>query len=488
MKYTCALLSVAASLLGPLMFGLTLGFTGQTIDTMQNNVTTLDGTPIEIGPDDNLYVFDTSTEASLYGSLVNLGAMGGAILLGGPLIEKFGRKWVLLACSPCFLLIYVWQALAHTSWHLLFARVLVGFVVGVESVVVPTYIGEVSPTAIRGALGACNQLSITIGILLAYALGLAFRTDAGSTDPNVTESTFCNWRSVSWTYLIPSTLLGICVLFVPESPRWLAQHSKVEHATRVLLRLHGSKSAAQDPEIMEEMKAYKETAERGSEVTCRSWQGRVSRALHALGECKTQLAIVIMVQVLQQLSGNNAFIFYQTTIFQAADIDSKDAMALAVMAVMVGVTLIGCVVIDRLGRRVLLVTSAGGMCIAAVLLGTFFFLDDVNHNNVSWLAIFSAFLYIGSFSIGVGAIPWLIIAEIAPNEVRGLCASIAIAVNWFCSWIVTMFLDDYRAAITYQGVFWSFAVVSLMTIIFVLLFIPETKNKSFEEIQSHFHS
>ncbi|KAF4713029.1 hypothetical protein FOZ62_010102, partial [Perkinsus olseni] len=175
-------------------------------------------------------------------------------------------------------------------------------------------------------------------------------------------------------------------------------------------------SAAQDPEIMEEMKAYKETAERGSEVTCRSWQGRVSRALHALGECKTQLAIVIMVQVLQQLSGNNAFIFYQTTIFQAADIDSKDAMALAVMAVMVGVTLIGCVVIDRLGRRVLLVTSAGGMCIAAVLLGTFFFLDDVNHNNVSWLAIFSAFLYIGSFSIGVGAIPWLIIAEIAPNE------------------------------------------------------------------------
>ncbi|KAF4711310.1 hypothetical protein FOZ63_022972, partial [Perkinsus olseni] len=116
--------------------------------------------------------------------------------------------------------------------------------------------------------------------------------------------------------------------------------------------------------------------------------------------CKTQLAIVIMVQVLQQLSGNNAFIFYQTTIFQAADIDSKDAMALAVMAVMVGVTLIGCVVIDRL----------------AVLLGTFFFLDDVNHNNVSWLAIFSAFLYIGSFSIGVGAIPWLIIAEIAPNE------------------------------------------------------------------------
>mmetsp|Transcript_3562 Transcript_3562/g.2930 ORF Transcript_3562/g.2930 Transcript_3562/m.2930 type:complete len:155 (-) Transcript_3562:26-490(-) len=112
--------------------------------------------------------------------------MGGAILLGGPLIEKIGRKWTLFACSPCFLLIYLWQALAHTAWQLLFARVLVGFVVGIESVVAPTYIGEVSPTAIRGALGACNQLAITIGILLAYALGVVLSSLLVS--PNL----FCN--------------------------------------------------------------------------------------------------------------------------------------------------------------------------------------------------------------------------------------------------------------------------------------------------------
>ncbi|KAF4695268.1 hypothetical protein FOZ63_026819 [Perkinsus olseni] len=468
------------------MFGLTLGFTGQTIDTMQNNVTTSDGTPIEIGPDDNLYVFDTSTEGSLFGSLVNLGAMGGAILLGGPLIEKFGRKWVLLACSPCFLLIYVWQALAHTSWQLLFARVLVGFVVGVESVVVPTYIGEVSPTAIRGALGACNQLSITIGILLAYALGLAFRTDAGSTDPNATDSTFCQWRTVSWIYLIPSALLGICMFFVPESPRWLAEHNRAEAAKKVLLRLRGSKSVEDDPEIMEEVKAYEVSAANNEKNAKDTWKESASWAVHALGQCKMQLFIGIALQVLQQFSGINAVIFYQTTIFQAAGLDNKEGMALAVMAAQVVVTLIACIIMDMAGRRVLLVAGAAGMCIAAILLGVFFFLDDVNDNNVSWLAIFSAFLYIASFSIGVGAIPWLIMAEIFPNEVRGLSASIATAVNWFCSWIVTMFLDDYREAITYQGVFWSFAVVCLVMVAFVLVIVPETKGKTFEEIQAYF--
>ncbi|EER07295.1 hexose transporter, putative [Perkinsus marinus ATCC 50983] len=483
MRYLCAVLSVAACLLGPLMFGLTLGFTGQTIDTMQNHVTTADGVLIQVGPDDHLYVFDTSTEGSLFGSLVNLGAMGGAILLGGPFVERFGRKWTLLLCSPCFVLIYAWQALAHTSWQLLFARVLVGFVVGVESVVAPTYIGEVSPTAIRGALGACNQLSITIGILLAYVLGVAFRTDAGSTDPNATDSTFCQWRTVSWIYLIPSALLGICMFFVPESPRWLAQHSRADDAKMVLLRLRGSTSVEEDPEIMEEVKAYEISTAHNAKNTSKE---SASWAFSVLGQCKMQLLIGIALQVLQQFSGINSVIFYQTTIFQAARLDNKEAMALAVMAAQVAVTLIACIIMDMAGRRVLLVAGATGMCVAAILLGVFFLLYDVNDINVSWLAIFSAFLYIASFSIGVGAIPWLIMAEIFPNEVRGLSASIATGANWFCSWIITMFLDAYSKAITYQGVFWSFAVVCLVMVIFVLLVVPETKGKTFEEIQHYF--
>ncbi|KAF4700416.1 hypothetical protein FOZ63_008661, partial [Perkinsus olseni] len=179
MKYICAVLSVGAVLLGPLMFGLTTGFTGQTIDTMANTVTTADGTPIEIGVYDHLWVLHGSSESSLFGSLVNIGAMFGAFV-GGPLIDRFGRKWCLVGCSPCFVLLYLWQALAHTSWQLLLERIIVGIVVGIESVAAPTYIGEASPTKIRGMLGAANQLASTVGNLIAYALGMAFRTQANS--------------------------------------------------------------------------------------------------------------------------------------------------------------------------------------------------------------------------------------------------------------------------------------------------------------------
>ncbi|KAF4739450.1 hypothetical protein FOZ62_014461 [Perkinsus olseni] len=143
---------------------------------------------------------------------------------------------------------------------------------------------------------------------------------------------------------------------------------------------------------------------------------------------------------------------------------------------------------DMAGRRFLLVLGAVGMCIAAILLGVFFFEQGIVDNNIPALALFAAFLYIASFSIGVGAIPWLIMSEIFPNDVRGLASSIATAVNWFFSWIVTMFLDDYRRAITYQGVFWSFAFMCFVLAVFVLVFVPETKGRSFETIQAYFDS
>ncbi|KAF4661055.1 hypothetical protein FOL47_006868 [Perkinsus chesapeaki] len=484
MKYACAILSVAAVLLGPLMFGLTSGFTGQTIDTMGNSVTTANGTPIEIGDYDHLWVFHSSGESSLFGSLVNIGAMFGAFI-GGPLIDRFGRKWCLIGTSPCFILCYLWQALAHTSWQLLFERVLVGIVVGVESVAAPTYIGEASPTKIRGMLGAANQLAVTIGILLAYALGMAFRTSANSVDPNATSQTFCNWRDVSWIYLIPSGLLGLLVFFVPESPRWLAEHKGLEAAKKVLLRLHGTDE--NDPDVAVELKAYEVTVEAQKAKSGMTQKERFNDAMSGLRKYWIQVVIGVVLQICQQLSGINAVIFYQTTIFQAAGISNKETMAIVTMAVQVVVTFIACCIMDLAGRRVLLVIGATGMCISAWMLGLFFYLQDVTGlTNVGWLALASAFCYIAFFSIGVGAIPWLIMSEIFPNEVRGNAAAIATAVNWLFSFIVTMCLDAYRKAITYQGVFWSFGFICLVMIFFVIFFIPETKGKSFEQIEAEF--
>ncbi|EER07301.1 glucose transport protein, putative [Perkinsus marinus ATCC 50983] len=484
MKYVCALLSVSAVLLGPLMFGLTTGFTGQTIDTMANTVTTADGTPIEIGDYDHLWVLHGSSESSLFGSLVNIGAMFGAFI-GGPLIDKFGRKWCLVGCSPCFVLCYLWQALAHTSWQLLFERVLVGIIVGVESVAAPTYIGEASPTKIRGMLGAANQLAVTIGDLLAYALAFGFMTQANSTDPNATSSTFCNWRELSWIYLIPSGLLGIFVFLVPESPRWLAEHRGLDAAKKVLLRLHGTDE--DDEDVVDELKAYQITVEAQKAKSGWTQKERFNDAIGGLRKYWIQVVIGVVLQICQQLSGINAVIFYQTSIFQAAGISNMQTMALVTMAIQVGVTFVACCIMDLAGRRVLLVFAATGMCISAWMLGLFFYLQDVTGlTNVGWLALASAYCYIAFFSIGVGPIPWLIMSEIFPNDVRGNAAAIATAVNWLFAFIVTMCLNAYREAITYQGVFWSFGFICLVIIFFVLFFIPETKGKSFEQIEAEF--
>ncbi|KAF4677293.1 hypothetical protein FOL47_002532 [Perkinsus chesapeaki] len=481
MKYLCAILSVTASLFGPLMFGLSLGFSGQTIDTMQNTVTTTNGTHIQIGENSDLWIFKTSTEASLFGSLVTIGAMIGA-LAGGPITEKFGRKWTLIGISPLFVVMYVWMALAHTAWQLLVARVFVGVGVGVESFVVPTYIGEVSPIKLRGALGACNQLAVTIGILLAYVLGLAFPSQADSVDPNADSHTFCNWRNLCWIIIIPSALLGICMFFAPETPHWLASHGRLEAAKAALSKLRDGKEDGE--EYMAESKALELTAESKSEQG-----GSLLDRFKSLGECKMQLFIGVMLLTLQQLSGINAIIFYQTTIFQEAGIEGKKAMALTVMAVQLVVTLISCIIMDKAGRRILLLAGAIGMCISAICMGIFFYLkDDAGINNVGWLAIVSAYCYIAAFSIGVGAIPWLIMAEIFPGNVRGLAASIATCVNWFCGFIVTMFLDSYRRAVSFSGVFWTFAGICACMIAFVVIFVPETKGKTFDQIQAYFKS
>lgn len=483
MKHLCAALSVGASLFGALLFGLSLGFSGPAIDTMKDSVTTPDGDHVPIGAGSDLFVFRTSNEASLFGSLINIGAIIGS-LTGGPVNHKFGSKWSLIGASPLFLLAFLWIGLARTAWQLIVARGVVGIALGLSSFSVPTYIGEISPTKYRGLFGACNQLGITIGILLAYLLGLAFRTQAESLDPNATSRTFCNWRILSFVYIIPAALLGICMFFVPESPRRLAENSRNEEAKAIVIKLRGGDE--NDPVVKAELMALDAiTSAKANEA---NEKGSVMRSLRALNECRMQLFIGIMLQVLQQFSGVNAIIFYQTSIFQAAGIDNRNEVALSVMAVQVGVTIVAVLVVDKLGRRVLLVTAASGMCISAICEGIFFYLNDVSGNeNVGWLAITAAYGYIATFSLGVGAIPWLIMAEIFPDKVRGLAASIATMTNWLCSFIVTQFLDQLRSAITFYGVFWLFAGMCLIMVLFVLFMVPETKGKTFEEIQAYFY-
>ncbi|KAF4700536.1 hypothetical protein FOZ62_022561, partial [Perkinsus olseni] len=152
---------------------------------------------------------------------------------------------------------------------------------------------------------------------------------ANSVDPNADSQTFCNWRDVSWIYLIPSGLLGVLVFFVPESPRWLAEHRGLDAAKKVLLRLHGTDE--NDADVAVELKAYEVTVEAQKAKSGMTQKQRLNDAVSGLRKYWIQVVIGVVLQICQQLSGINAVIFYQTTIFQAAGISNKETMALITM-------------------------------------------------------------------------------------------------------------------------------------------------------------
>ncbi|KAF4676831.1 hypothetical protein FOL47_004765 [Perkinsus chesapeaki] len=480
MNHARAVLCVAASLFGALLYGVTLAFSGPAIDTMRNTVTATDGTPIEIGDGSSLFVFPNEVDASLFGSIMNFGAIIGS-LGGGPVNDRIGRKWSLFAASPLYVAAFLWIGLGTTAWQLILARFINGLALGLSTVSVPTYIGEVSPTKYRGLLGGFNQVAITSGALLVYLLGVALRTQALSTDPNATPSTFCNWRSLSFICMIPSGLLGICMFFALESPRWLAEKSRTQEAQAVLKLLRGADE--NNEEIRVEMTALEDIH------TKNLTQGKSSfkKTIKAMGGIKMQIFIGVMLHVFQQFSGINTVIFYQTSIFQAAGVDNRDVLSLTVTIALVVSSVVSAGTVDRFGRKILLISAAAGMCFSAFCEGLFFYLrEELGNQELGWLAITSAYCYTASFALAIGGIPWIMLAELFPDELRGLCTSLATAVNWFCSFLITYFLNDIRDAISFYGVFWLFSGVCLTLVIFIICMVPETKGRTFEEIQAYF--
>ena len=478
----CAILSVGAVLFAPLLFGLMVGSTGPTIDTMKNAVLDYEGN-VQRLPSDSSYVVMTADQASWYGAIVAIGCMVGA-LGGGPVTELLGLKKTILATIPLYAVAWLMIGLLSQVWALILARVIVGLAVGVNSFVAPTYIGEASPTHLRGLLGASNQLSITVGILLVYLLGLLCTVDGGFVyhgDSSVIigpapNGTFCNWRLLALLNLIPTGLLALCTFLIPESPRWLAKKGRLEAAKRSLHRLRGGCETTEELEALEQQ----------ANLHAATDYAVASNSYTDLWSAKYQLGIAIALQVFQQFSGINAVMFYCTTIMRSARMENAGTISMTVMLEQVFVTALACYLMDKAGRRVLLLTGSIVMAAACAVFGLFFLLQSQGTTGINWMVFASVYVYIAAFSIGVGAIPWLIMAEILPNNVRSLGASIATTCNWTFAFIITMSLDKMTASIQYYGVMWLFGGFCVGLAIFAYLFIPETKGKSFEEIQAYF--
>jgi len=488
--------------IGAFLFGWTLGFSGPAAQPMENSNDELTSPFVctEWNTDDpdseNYALCKSSPQGDLFFSIVNLGCMIGAVL-GGFLMDRFGRKsgkrakkeeeceatdsllthtfTALFLASIPFCGVFLWQSLATVYWQLMTARILTGTAVGVVSCTVPVYIAEVAPPRLRGAMGCVNQLFITVGIFAVYAAGLAFEKSVNLEYEPEVEKGFARWTLISQVGAVVAGIYSIVTLvLLPESPKWLVTNDKLESARENLVKLRGE-SYDVSGEIDDQLNA-------AAIANSNNEKARLSDLLKP--ELRKQMFVGCSLMVLQQFTGINAVIFFSTDIFSDAGVEGSTGSVI-VMGVQVVFTLIACLVVDKLGRKPLLYIASGGMFVSSLSMAAFYFLKDAG-NEIDMLAIGSMIGYIVFFSLGMGAIPWLLMSEIFPANVRGIAGSFATGLNWTCSFIMTESFGTINNLLGPSWVFVAFAVELAVTFLFIWKFVPETKGKTLEEVEAFF--
>jgi SP family galactose:H+ symporter-like MFS transporter len=436
------ILTAAIAGLGGLLFGYDTGV--------------IAGALLFIKPDFHLGSF----ESGLVVSAVPIGAVFGAAI-SGRLSDGWGRREAILFASVVFAVGAGASAAAPGTAVLVGARLIVGVAIGVASAAAPVYISEVAPPEKRGQLVTFFQLAVTIGIVVAYLVGLAFNGIEG-------------WRWMLGLGAVPAIALGIGMMEMPQSPRWLVMAGKdyVARATLARIRTGGEEA------ITEELEEIKESLE----VEPGGWRD----LLHPV--VKAALVVGVGLAILQQVTGINTVIYYAPTIVQYTGVNSSASSILAAVGVgvvNVGATVVALRLLDRVGRRSLLFAGVSGMIVSLLVLGAAF-IGGGGSTGSSILAIGSLMTYVAAFAISLGPIFWLMNAEIYPLNVRSKAAGVGTMANWSFNAIVSLTFLLLIDALGRSGAFWLYAGIGVVTLWFCWKFVPETKGKHLEEIEEIF--
>jgi sugar porter (SP) family MFS transporter len=400
-----------------------------------------------------------------------VGCLVGA-LVAGALSDRFGRKRLLILSALLFAVTSIGNALAPTFAVFIAWRMLGGVGIGLASSLSPMYISEVAPARMRGKLVSINQLTIVVGILLAQFINwfLVRNLPAGATDAFIRDSWFGQqgWRWMLGLTAAPAALFFACMLFVPESPRWLAKSGRSERALAILARVGGSGYArAALGEISRSLSAEK--------------SGRVR--LRDLLEPKIRRVLILGVAlaVFQQWCGINVIFNYAEEIFHAAGYDISSVLKNIAWtgSVNLAFTFVALGAVDRLGRRPLMLVGAGGLALIYAALGACY------AGGVQGLPMLLLVLAaIGCYAMSLAPVTWVIISEIFPNRIRGAAMSAAVASLWIACFILTYTFPILNAHLGPAGTFWLYAGICMAAYLFVLARLPETKAKTLEELET----
>ncbi|MGD6808375.1 MAG: sugar porter family MFS transporter [Candidatus Bathyarchaeia archaeon] len=437
------IIATAISAVGGILFGFDTGI--------------ISGAILYIQHDWNL----TTTEESIATSAVLIGAILGA-LLGGFLADRLGRKYSIVAGSVLFILGTIIVVISPGLSIFVVGRILIGIAIGIASFIVPMYISEIAPERIRGSLVSLNQLFVTLGILVSYGVDTFFSASGA-------------WRLMFASGLVAGVILLVGMSLMPFSPRWLILRHKPNKAKQVLQKVRGTRDV------------QKEATEIGETIKTQT-KGLAQFKTPML---KYPLIVGLGLAIFQQITGVNTIIYYAPTIFQFAGLSSDTAAIAATTGVGAAnliVTAIALVLVDRVGRRPLLLVGTAGMVVSLIILGAgFAFAGPIGQASaVGTITAISLIAYISFFAIGLGPVFWLLISEIFPLQARGTAMSIATVANWSANFLITLLFLGLVNILGQSGTFWLFAAIGIVSFIFTLRLVPETKGLTLEQIEDHF--
>lgn len=436
-----------ASSLASMAMGSVLGYSAPALASMASTTSSIHMTP---------------SEETWFGSVLAVGALVGS-LVTGYLIERFGRVRTIQYSSVGFISGCLCMAMCGASLPCLFlGRIVTGFCCGLVSLSVPVFVFEISPPQVRGLLGSGVQLATTLGVLLVFVGGK-----------------WLDWLSLALLCTVCPALMAIAMAFVVESPRWLVAVGERDRAVAALQFLYGPAFGAEAECVAIETSLLKQSSASMGDLLKRSFS--------------VPLLYTLLLMFFQQFCGINVVTFYSVAIFESADsgIPAADC-TIFLGIVQVVASLVASLLMDRAGRRLLMFVSSVVVAFSLIVLGTFYYFKELDDGSFRqryrYVPLASLTVYIAAFCLGVGPVPWVVMGEILSPRARGLSTGISTAFSFFCEFIITKEFQDLVNLFNFSGLFWIFAGVTLVQMLFVYACIPETKGKSLEDITQIFES